>query len=298
MSTRDLPTFTGPNRTGEQQLCFLPALVRRDLRVVRADWVTPRYRRVVLTGESLDQGFPLVRFACNDHVKAYFPDPATGVIRAYDAVGPDEWVLEEGAGESIRRDYTPRAWDPQARELTLDFVVHEHGVAGVWARDAAPGDPLVLMGPRANWLLPEDYGRYLAVGDETALPAISRLIEEAPPGSRVCAVVEVADAGEEQALVPGPDVTLDLRWVHRDTAPVGAGHGSALETAVRAVDLGGDPDDLYVFAAGEAGLMKQIRRYLRRERGMDPRRLCVDGYWKRGRADHDHHTNDLDDEAD
>lgn len=296
MSSRERPTFTGPNRTGEQQLSFQDKIVRRDLHVARVEEITPRYRRIVLTGEVLANGYPFVHFACNDHVKVYFPDPETGQVVAYHEVGDDEWEVDKETGEPIRRDYTPRAWDPETRELTLDFVVHEHGIAGVWARDARPGDPLVVMGPRANWLLPENYSHYLAVGDETALPAISRLIEEAPQGTQVTALIEIADVAEEQSLTPAAGVSLDLRWVHRDTAPVGDGHVRGLEITVRAVELPEDPGDLYVFAAGEAGAMKPIRRYLRHEVGLPKRQLSVDGYWKAGMADHDHHTNDFDDE--
>ncbi len=289
MPTRDLPTFTGPNLTGELQLDFQPRIVRRDLRVVRAEDITPRYRRIELAGDDLADGFPFVRFSPGDHVKVFFPDPATGTLTAYRDTG-DEWELD-GDGDPIHRDYTVRAWDPDSRRLTLDFVLHEHGVAGVWARHAQVGDRVVVNGPSANQLLPEDYPVYLAVGDETALPAIARIIEEAPAHSHVIAVVEVANAAEEQDLhgVSG----LDLRWVHRDTAPVGEGHLSALETAVRAVALPDDLGGLFVFAAGEAGAMKPIRRYLRHERGVPRRQVEVDGYWKRGATDFDHHDVDI-----
>ncbi|MGO1183621.1 MAG: siderophore-interacting protein [Micrococcaceae bacterium] len=296
MSTRERPTFTGPNLTGEQQLSFQPKIIRRDLRVERIEEITLRYRRIVLTGDVLAEGFPFRRFACNDHVKVYFPHPKTGKIEAYREVGDDEWEPDSVDGDPIRRDYTPRAFDTEAKELTLDFVIHEHGVAGLWARDAQPGDELVVMGPRANWLLPENYGHYLAAGDDTALPAIARLIEEAPDGSHVTAVIEVADAAEEQLLTPGAGASLDLRWVHRHTAPVAPGHGSALETALRTIPIPADLDTVYAFAAGETGTMKPIRRYLRRELGLPKKQVVVDGYWKRGTADHDHHTNDFDDE--
>ncbi|MBK1787317.1 siderophore-interacting protein [Prauserella cavernicola] len=290
----DREPSAGPNLTGELLHRFQPKIVRRDLRVARVEEITPRYRRVVLTGDVLADGFPFVRFACNDHVKVYFPHPRTGQIVAYREAADDRWEVDGDGGEPIRRDYTPRAWNPGACELTVDFVVHEHGIAGAWARDAEAGDELVVMGPRANWLLPENYSRYLAAGDETAIPAISRLIEEAPSGTRVTAVIEVADAAEEQHLVPAAGVGLELRWVHRDTATVGAGHGSALEAAVRRCELPDDTGELYVFAAGEAGAMKPIRRYFRRELELPKRQLNVDGYWKRGTADHDHHTDDED----
>ncbi|GAB3842979.1 siderophore-interacting protein [Nesterenkonia populi] len=287
------PSFTGPNLTGQLQLSFQEKLVRRDLQVIRTEDITPRYRRIVLTGEDLAEGYPFVRFAPSDHVKAYFPDPKTGRIIAYREVGHDQWEVDAPGGSPIRRDYTPRSWDPDTGELALDFVLHEHGVAGSWAMRAQPGDALTIMGPRANWLLPENYRHYLAAGDETALPAISRLIEEAPAGSHITAVIAVEDAEEEQPLQPAPGVGLDLHWVHRAADPAGPGHGSALETALRAVKLPSDRTDLFAFAAGEARSMKPIRRFLRRELGLEKKQVSVDGYWKRGVADHDHHNPEL-----
>lgn len=300
MTTRTLPTFTGPNLTGELQLSFTPHLIRRDLRVARVESITPRYRRIVLGGADLDDGFPFRRFTPADHVKVYFPHPDTGQIVAYRQVGEpeeDDWEVDVPGGEPIRRDYTVRGWDPEAKELVLDFVVHDHGVAGVWAGRAGPGEEVVVMGPRANWLMPENYRHYLAFGDETALPAISRIVEEAPAGTHVTAVIEVADAGEEQALVPAPGATAELRWIHRDSARVAEGHLSPLETAARSLEVSelGDVASLYVFAAGEAGAIKPIRRYLRRELGLPKRQTHVDGYWKRGVTEHDHHVPEEDD---
>ena len=44
------------------------------------------------------------------------------------------------------RSYTVRAFDADALELTLDFVVHgDTGVAGPWARAARPGDEMLFM---------------------------------------------------------------------------------------------------------------------------------------------------------
>ena len=46
-------------------------------------------------------------------------------------------------------------------------------------------------------------------------------------------------------------------------------------------------------AAAKAGAMKPIRRYLRHERGVPRRQVEVDGYWKRGATDFDHHDVDI-----
>lgn len=291
MTTAQRPTFTGPNRTGQTQYNFQKSIGRRILRVARIEDVTARYRRIVLTGDDLASGFPFCQFAPTDHVKLFFPNPDTGefVVPEITAEGPK---LPEGASAPISRDYSVRAYDPQAFELVIDFVLHGHGVAAQWARNAGVGDELAVLGPRANVRLPEDYPHYLAAGDESALPAISRLIEEAPAGSRVTAVIEVAGAAEEQLIVPKSGARAEIRWVHRDTDRVGTGHASALETALRQVRL--DPDErVFAFAAGEVTAMRPIRRYLRHEVGLPKDQVDVDGYWKKGLANLDHHDVDL-----
>lgn len=289
---RDLPAFTGPNRTGELQLHFHDKVVRRDLTVARIDDITRRYRRITLTGPVLADGFPFADFAPLDHVRAFFPHPDTGELVAYREVSDGAWEVEGGSGDPIHRDYTVRAWNPQTRQLSLDFVLHDHGVAGRWARNARLGDPLVVNGPSAHWFLPENYSHYLVAGDDTALPAIARIIEEAPAESRVTAFVEVTDGLDEQILQGAADV--DLHWVHRATAPVARGHLSPLETALREHGLPADPESVFVVIAGETNSLVPIRRFYRQELGLAKRQLVVDGYWKRGVLSFDHHDVDFD----
>lgn len=103
-------------------------------------------------------------------------------------VSVDGWVgrdkqsspreFPEGSGTPLFRDGTVRAYEADAQELTIDFVVHEHGVAGVWARDAKPGDELGVLGPRGNVLFPENCARYMAAGDETALRELDIQVDE------------------------------------------------------------------------------------------------------------------------
>ncbi|MEU4835543.1 siderophore-interacting protein [Streptosporangium sp. NPDC023615] len=292
MNRDNLPRFTGPNRTGELQFNYMDRLVRRDLRVARAEDITPRYRRIVLVGDDLADGFPIARFA-PDHVRVFFPHPDTGELVAPREQPDGSWPNEGGTGDPIHRDYTVRAWDPEARELSLDFVLHGHGFASRWASRAEAGDPLVVNGPSSNWLLPENYPHYLALGDETALPAIARIIAEAPAEAHVTAMIEIPDAGEEQKLTG--EAEIDLRWIHRDSAPVGEGHLSALETAVRAWRPPAEAGTLFAFAAGETESVKPIRRYLRNELGLTKDQVVVDGYWRRGVGGFDHHDADIDD---
>lgn len=48
--------------------------------------------------------------------------------------------------------------------------------------------------------------------------------------------------------------------------------------------------------AGETNALRPIRRYFRHELGLAKKQLVVDGYWKRGVADFDHHDVDFDED--
>ena len=101
------------------------------------------------TGDDLAEGFPWVVFAPADHVKLFFPHPGTGDL-VFPTITEKGWTFPEDSGDPLYRDYTVRAYDAEAHELTIDFVVHDHGVAGVWARDAQPGAELGVLGPRTE----------------------------------------------------------------------------------------------------------------------------------------------------
>ena len=102
---------------------------RRPLSTTVTDvsWLTPRMVRVVVGGPDLE-GFAVDSFT-------------------------DHYVKCRFGGKT--RSYTVRAWDPERRLLTLDFVVHgDRGIAGAWAAEARPGDTLEDMGLAAPTLGP------------------------------------------------------------------------------------------------------------------------------------------------
>lgn len=287
MSQRQPPRWSGPNRTGQTQINFLDRVGRRVLSVSRTQEITPRYLRIHLTGDDVADGFPYVHFAPTDHVKLFFPQPDTGEL-VLPTITEQGWRYPEGAPKAIFRDYTVRAWLPDSRELVIDFVLHEHGIAAAWARAARPGDTLGVLGPRGNIVFPENYAHYVLAGDAAAIPAISRFLEELPAGATARVLLEVAAAGERQPLAVRDGI--EVTWVHADEAG-----DDGLERAVRALALP-EGDDWFVFAAGEAGKMKGIRNWFRRELGLPAERVDVDGYWKRGIANLDHHTINLDED--
>jgi len=250
--------------------------------VLRTERLSASLVRVVVGGPGLDSFEPS---PCADsYVKAVFvhedaprPFPLTD----------DGRVDLETVAESLPREhaprmrsYTVRAFDEATRELTLDFVVHgAAGIAGPWAASAQPGDELLLVGPGGGYEPDAAAGRHLLAGDLSAVPAIAVALERLPDDAVGQAVVEVHDARDEVDL-PRPS-GIELTWIHQgDHRP-----GARLVDAVRSLPW--PDDDVQGFVHGEAAAVRDIRRYLRIERGLGLDRLSVSGYWRLGHDDED-----------
>lgn len=257
-----------------------PQRVRHELRMrlleVRdVEALTPNMRRVTLGGDDLE-GFESPGF--DDHVKLFFPDPQTGEL-VLPKVGP-EGVVKPAPGDAPRlmRDYTPRRFDAATRTLVIDFALHDSGPATEWARSAKPGDRIGVGGPRGSFIIPMNFEGYLLIGDDTALPAISRRLAELPAGSLVFVFVEVDSPADRLRFASDADVVVE--WIYREGIP--AGQSTALLDALQVATL---PDgDLHAWVAAEAGVAKAIRRYLVDERGLNPKWVKAAAYWRRGDA--------------
>jgi NADPH-dependent ferric siderophore reductase len=249
-------------------------LKMRMLQVLRTRHLSPQLLRVTLTGEDL-RGFASASF--DDHVKVFFPGP--GQTRPIlPTVGPDGIAMPPGAPRPAARDYTPRRYDAATNELDIEFVLHGDGPASTWAAQAQAGQYIGVGGPRGSFVVPTGYDWHLLVGDETALPAIARRLEDLPSGTRAIALVEVADASAEIPLAARDGISV--RWLHRNGAE--PGHIALLEQACRDVAL--PPGEGYVWAAAESAASRAVRQVMVRERGIDKSRIRASSYWKRGAA--------------
>lgn len=244
----------------------------RLLAVTEIVQLTPRMRRFTLRGDM--EGFASPGHA--DHIKAFFfPD---GTLPSLPPVGPEGARFGPGERPEMR-DYTPRYFDVGSGQLVLDFVLHGDGPASDWARHAEIGTTLVVGGPRGSLVVPAAYDWYLLAGDETALPAIGRRIEELPAGAPVIAVIEIADAAEEQRFETAADLTLI--YCHRNGAA--AGTTSLLRESI--AGLAFPPGEAYAFIAGEADMARTVREHLVGDRGFGSDQVKAAGYWKLGVAD-------------
>ena len=234
---------------------------RRRLDVLRVVDITPRMRRITLGGPEL-AGF--VSLGSDDHIKLMFPQNAAEQA----ALQSPTFSIKGDGPQPAMRDYTPRRFDLSLGELDIDFVLHGDGPASTWAEQAQVGQHLYIGGPRGSMIVPDIFDSYLLIGDETALPAIARRLEELPTGRKVLAVIEIADAAEQQVLQSAAEV--EVMWVLR-------GQVDLLDT-VRTLTL--PSGALYTFVAMETKLSRQVRRVLLDTHKVDEAFLKAVGYWR------------------
>lgn len=219
------------------------------------------------------------------------------------------------------------------------------GPAANWALAAKPGDSITIIGPNnraAHCVTAETYSgiewrpglaqRVLLAGDETAVPAVSAILESLPAGITGHAFLEVPEPGDFLDLATDADV--EITWLARGAAlSRSRPHGELLKEAVRGAipvpgwvgvispdgAAGPEPEDVNVdqdilwetplrmdtaaigasrnpslpagtlpfcaWIAGEAGVVKELRRYLVRDVGIDRKQVAFMGYWRRGKAE-------------
>lgn len=249
----------------------------RLVEVTRVERLTPRMTRVVFAGQEL-QGFATRGPA--EHLKVNFPPPGEAKL-VLPEWGPEGPILREGQQRPVNRTYTPRRWDAKTGKLTVDFLLHGEGIGSAWAQQAQPGQMVAVshqpggaykFDPQAQW--------YLIGGDEAAVPAIGTLLEALPAHCSAHVFVEVADEAEELKLTS--PARFHITWLHHGGAT--ARVGRKLEQAVHEFSF---PDgNGRVWIGCEASVMRDIRRYLLNERGMDRAHAHTHGYWKHGATNH------------
>ena len=253
-----------------------PLRVRREpppfraVEVCHVQRLSPRMVRVRLGGPDL-AGLSVEQPAAS--VRLLLPSPAEEVV--IPRWNGNEFLLPDGR-RPLLRTFTPRRLDPDALELDLDIVIHGSGVASEWAQRAAAGDPAAVSGPGRGYAIDGDAPAFLLGGDETAIPAISQLLEALPVDRSVQVHIEIAHA---DARLPLPDhPAAVVAWHHLGD---GAVPGDALVFAIRSVEL---IPDTRVWVAGEAAAVQRIRRHFLEDLGLPRSRTTVRGYWKHGRT--------------
>ena len=231
---------------------------RRRLTVAQIERLTPNMLRLHFDSDDL-----------GDFTSASFDDHIKLMVGAGDGK-PD--------GRPEMRDFTPRRFDTAAGTIAIDYAVHQAGPAVEWALAAKVGDTLEVGGPRGSAVIPDDFDWYVMIGDESALPAIGRRLEELREGVPVTTFVLVADAADAQAIETKADWTP--HWIVR---AAGADDSAALRQALAGHTL--PPGEGFVWIAAEAGVAREARSLIVDELGHPREWTKAAGYWQRGVAD-------------
>lgn len=239
----------------------------RPVTVAAVERPTPRLAKVVLAGDALGELDPPEPAAS---LRLFLPPADALVLPTW---AGNEFLMPDGTRPVIRT-LTPRRFDPPNLEVWI--VIHGPGAASRWAATARPGARAAVSGFARGYPIDENAPAFLVAGDETALAAVSQLLELLPSRAAVEVHLEVVDPAVRLDIGGHPRAAVFWHVSGPDDPP-----GEALVRAVRAADI---PPGARVWAAGEAAAMQRIRRHLFEERGIQRERTWVRGYWKHGRA--------------
>jgi NADPH-dependent ferric siderophore reductase len=188
-----------------------------------------------------------------------------------------KWKSPPTCELSPARPYTVRKWVPVSGALTIDFVIHDGGVAASWAKEARPGDRIVVSAPFGRFVPPGESGWTLLLADITGLPAVARIIEEQGTSNVISAHIELPHQDDRQELQAGQDVSL--YWYDsfgKDSKP------TRLLDIAQAISL--PQGDGYLYIAGEATAASEVRKHFRDVVGISKDRITSVGYWIEGQS--------------
>lgn len=266
--------------TDEQSLFFRAGgrnrFTAREATVVAVGAPTDEYVRVTLTGPDFGD-FPDA--GPSDHVRTFFPDPATGELVAPVAAGPGQDGIIRPDRVSFGRDFTPLNVRDEGGRRVVDIDILRHdspGPAAQFGASAKEGDTLVLVGPRGSRQATQNAPRVVLVVDGTSLPAAGRWLADVPATTEV-EVIATGDLDAARAYLGG--------FAERSFGLHAAGDDLVAAVTAAGVDAG-----TYVFAAGEASALVPLRRHLRHTLDLPREQFSVSGYWRRGVEAWDHHA--------
>lgn len=245
--------------------------------VVGREALGPRMTRIVLEGDDLSAFTG--EFYTDRYVKLLLPVEGTTLpepleMESIRAALPAEL-------HPVLRTYTVRSADidqtvvPPRGRISIDFAIHPYdGVGTRWVRDVGIGTPVLVIGPGGAYHPDAAADWHLIAADDTALPAACAALEALPADAVGVALLEVEEP--EDALPVRAPAGVEIRWLPRSE--------EGDDALFDAIDLLPWRDgDVHVFVHGEAHeVMRRIRPLLRDERGVDPERISISGYWRRG----------------
>lgn len=246
------------------------------LKLKSKEFITPHFIRITLSGDVFD----FRNTTIGDNNKIFIPPKGINKVYLPELnIKNHTWIHPPENVVPYIRTYTHRAIDLEKGELVIDFVHHgENGPASFWALNATTGDELgVAMHTEPKELYPRQAEWFLLVGDATAIPVLSAVLESLPNNAKGVCIIEVPTKNDEQILKT--NALIDFVWLYNKSPE----NGSDLFQKVKEVAIPNVTKFGYV--ACEFSSVKAIRTYLRKELGWHSGELNAYSYWKSGVAE-------------
>ena len=198
--------------------------------------------------------------------------------------GNDVMVLVGGGDEHVvRRRYSVRHVAGERDEFTLWVTTGHDGDGARWARVAASGDQVDVIGPRGKVLLAERADWHLFLGDVSSLASFYRLAESISAPSHAMFVVEISHA--DDALTTRLEHGVAVTGVFVDRSERAANDPAGLLSGLATLTLPPGRGHAYLF--GEFAVMRALARPLG-ERGIQSDDVSSKAFWRAGRANAAH----------
>ena len=281
--------------------------------------ISPTFQRIVFTGPQLNDLAAQGPFY-DQRIKIILPNASGALPQLHTgAAWYQHWLGLPEDKRGIMRTYSIRDLTRSngATFLTVDFVLHgtdtgQTGPAAAWAATAAVGDELLLVAPHEGQapsgieFNPGGAQDIILLGDESAAPAIARILEDLndqDTTANVCAYIEVPSAQDQLPI----ETATQVQWLPREDEALGIPLADALgwhihemqddaqedllwETPVFSAsgedvaDQAAPQAGMYYWIAGESGVIKKLRRFLVNDVGVQRSQVAFMGYWRHGVA--------------
>ncbi|MFT5706886.1 MAG: NADPH-dependent ferric siderophore reductase [Oceanospirillaceae bacterium] len=244
----------------------------RKLEIVSKQKITNNMMRITLGGDDL-MTFPDEQEG--GYIKLHFAK--SGVL--------NENVLAQIQSDDtqqrpILRTYTVRNQRQDPKQIDVDFVLHDTGLASNWALNSEIGSEIYIAGPGKKKSVDATADWVLIIGDMTALPAISVNLSSLAKTAQGYAVIEILHESDKQNLAVPSGVKLI--WVVCDPAS----QSTALVDIVKSLPkLAGNAS---AWLACEFDKMRLLRTYIYQDLQIPRRSVYASSYWKQGITEHEH----------
>lgn len=253
----------------------------RRIRLIQVQsWqdLSPHLRRIIFHSPELID-YP---YRCHGaHIKLFFP--LSGQNQPTLPLQTEQGLIwENQADKPIIRSYTLRYYHTHEQTISIDFAKHAHqGPAALFAQQVSIGQTLAVSAPGGPVPMLKPAAHYIMVGDITALPAISAMLEDMHPdasGHLFLWLPEPADL---------PSFSLPVRFkLHSffgdlDQIP-------AVITAV--CNLPAPTTEHFIWLAGESSLVMPLRQQARDIWQLPLARCYAVPYWRHGENEERYHA--------